>query len=165
MKDDLTQDKKPLLNERNKSFLTSVQTQAYQVNNDKRQQVAARSQVQEQIPTNSHEPAVTYDTPKTPRTSIPRRQRRPEEIISRPASHAKFTITKRRPLTSPRRRNKIKHASPRPRTTWNLPKGHKRHTQAIQKRPEDFRTRDVPPRSLPSSYQDPEEYSAHVQNR
>ena len=59
MKDDLTQDKKPLLNERNKSFLTSVQTQAYQVNNDKRQQVAARSQVQEQIPTNLHEPAVT----------------------------------------------------------------------------------------------------------
>ena len=59
MKDDLTQDKKPLLNERNKSFLTSVQTQAYQVNNDKRQQVAAKSQVQEQIPTNSHEPAVT----------------------------------------------------------------------------------------------------------
>ena len=59
MKDDLTQDKELLLNERNKSFLTSVQTQAYQVNNDKRQQVAARPQVQEQIPTNSHEPAVT----------------------------------------------------------------------------------------------------------
>ena len=59
MKDDLTQDKKPLLNERNKSFLTLVQTQAYQVNNDKRQQVATKPQVYKQIPIDSHEPAVT----------------------------------------------------------------------------------------------------------
>ena len=59
MKDDLTQDKKPLLNERNKSFLTSVQTQAYQVNNDKRQQVATKPQVHEQIPIDSRGPTVT----------------------------------------------------------------------------------------------------------